>query len=94
MEMVDAMVAIWQAMKRGDDETAYRIHLPLCSIVALQMQAGLDGFLAIEKHLLRRRGLFANENRREPIRWRIDAETAQEVDRLFDRLMRELNVVN
>ena len=90
MEMVDAMVAIWRAMKRGDDETAYRIHLPLCSIVALQMQAGLDGFLAIEKHLLRRRGLFPNEHRRDPIRWRLDLETAQEVDRLFDRLMREL----
>lgn len=90
MEMVDAMVAIWRAMKRGDDETAYRIHLPLSAIVALQMQAGLDGFLAIEKHLLRRRGLFPNELRREPIRWRLDLETAQEVDRLFDRLMREL----
>ena len=94
MEMADAMVAVWRAMKRGDDETAYRIHLPLCSIVALQMQAGLDGFLAIEKHVLRRRGLFPNENRRNPIRWRIDPETAQEVDRLFDRLMRELQVVS
>ncbi len=90
MELVDAMVAIWRAMKRGDDETAYRIHLPLCSIVALQMQAGLDGFLAIEKYVLHRRGLFPNQNRREPIRWRIDPETAQEVDRLFDRLMAEV----
>lgn len=91
MEMVDAIVAIWHALKRGDDETAYRIHLPLCSIVALQMQAGLDGFLAIEKHVLHRRGLFPNQIRREPIRWRIDSETAQEVDRLFDRLMREMS---
>jgi dihydrodipicolinate synthase/N-acetylneuraminate lyase len=91
MEMADAMVAIWRALKRGDDETAYRIHLPLCAIVALQMQVGLDGFLAIEKYILRRRGLFPNESRRDPIRWQIDPETAQEVDRLFDRLMRELN---
>lgn len=90
MEMVDAIVAIWAALKRGDDETAYRVHLPLCAIVALQMQAGLDGFLAIEKHLLRRRGLFLNELRREPIRWRLDRETEEEVDRLFDRLMAEL----
>ena len=94
MEMVDAVVAIWRALKRGDDETAYRIHLPLCAIVALQMQAGLDGFLAIEKHLLRRRGLFPNANRREPIRWRIDPETAQEVDRLFDRCMDELQATS
>lgn len=90
MDLADGMVAIWRAMMRHDDETAYRIHLPLCSIVALQMQAGLDGFLAIEKYLLKKRGLFPNENRREPIRWRLDPETAQEVDRLFDRFQHEM----
>ncbi len=90
MDLADGMVAIWRAMKRNDDETAYRIHLPLCSIVALQMQAGLDGFLAIEKYLLKKRGLFPNELRREPIRWRLDAETAHEVDRLFARFQREM----
>lgn len=90
MEMIDAVVAVWNAIKRDDNETAYRIHLPLCSIVTLQMQAGLDGFLAIEKYLLRKRGVFLNENRRPPIAWRLDSETAQEVDRLFSRLQREL----
>lgn len=91
-EMVDAVVAIWNAIKRQDDEAAYRIHLPLGAIVALQMQAGLDGFLAIEKYILRKRGLFANENRRPPISWSLDAETAQEVDRLFSRLQYELAI--
>jgi 4-hydroxy-tetrahydrodipicolinate synthase len=90
MEMIDAIVAVWNALKRNDDETAYKIHLPLCSIVTLQMQAGLDGFLAIEKYLLRKRGVFPNENRRPPIAWRLDPETAAEVDRLFIRLQREL----
>jgi dihydrodipicolinate synthase/N-acetylneuraminate lyase len=90
MDLADCIVAVWEAMKRNDEETAYRIHLPICSIVSLQMQAGLDGFLAIEKYLLKKRGLFLNENRREPIRWRLDSETAAEVDRLFDRLQREM----
>jgi dihydrodipicolinate synthase/N-acetylneuraminate lyase len=94
MEMIDAVVAIWKAIKRNDDETAYRIHFPLSSIVTLQMQAGLDGFLAVEKYLLRKRGVFPNENRRPPIAWRIDTETAQEIDRLFDRLQRELVTSN
>jgi 4-hydroxy-tetrahydrodipicolinate synthase len=83
-------VVVWNAIKRNDDETAYRVHLPLGSIVTLQMQAGLDGFLAIEKYLLRKRGVLPNENRRPPITWRLDLETAQEVDRLFDRLQHEL----
>jgi dihydrodipicolinate synthase/N-acetylneuraminate lyase len=86
MELVDSIVAIWNAIQRGDDQTAYRIHFPVCAIVSLQMQAGLDGFLAIEKYLLRRRGIFLNQYRREPIRWRLDPETAQEVDRLFNQL--------
>jgi dihydrodipicolinate synthase/N-acetylneuraminate lyase len=90
MEMIDAVVVVWNAIKRNDDETAYRVHLPLGSIVTLQMQAGLDGFLAIEKYLLRKRGVLTNENRRPPIAWRLDLETAQEVDRLFDRLQHEL----
>jgi 4-hydroxy-tetrahydrodipicolinate synthase len=58
------------------------------------MQAGLDGFLAVEKYLLRKRGVFPNENRRPPIAWRIDTETAQEIDRLFARLQRELVTSN
>jgi 4-hydroxy-tetrahydrodipicolinate synthase len=47
------------------------------------MQAGLDGFLAIEKCLLVRRGLFATDRRRRPNAWSLDGETAREVDRLF-----------
>jgi 4-hydroxy-tetrahydrodipicolinate synthase len=50
------------------------------------MQAGLDGFLAIEKYLLVKRGLFTSDRRRQPYTWSLDEETAREVDRLFDRL--------
>jgi 4-hydroxy-tetrahydrodipicolinate synthase len=87
-EVVDAVVALWRALVRGDEEATYRIYFPLAALVALQMQAGLDGFLAIEKHLLVRRGIFANALRRQPYRWELDDETAAEVDRLFERLMR------
>jgi 4-hydroxy-tetrahydrodipicolinate synthase len=86
MEMLDGIVALWQALERGDDELAYRISFPIGAIVALQLQAGLDGFLAIEKHLLVRRGLFPSPRRRQPYGWDLDPETAAEVDRLFARL--------
>lgn len=62
------------------------MHFPICALTALQMQAGLDGFLAVEKHLLKQRGLFATEHRRRPYNWEMDAETRAEVDRLFGRL--------
>lgn len=86
VDLLDGVVALWRALEAGDDETTYSISLPLSAIVALQMQAGLDGFLAIEKYLLVKRGLFSSDRRRGPVGWSLDDETAREVDRLFDRL--------
>jgi dihydrodipicolinate synthase/N-acetylneuraminate lyase len=91
MDLLDGIVALWRALKAGDDETAYRLAFPISSIVALQMQAGLDGFLAIEKHLLVKRGLMQATRRRHPYRWELDEETAQEADRLFDRLQQTIS---
>jgi 4-hydroxy-tetrahydrodipicolinate synthase len=90
-EVVDGIVTLWEALSRGDEELAYRLSFPIGGMVALQLQAGLDGFLAIEKYLLVRRGIFPSTRRREPYSWELDGETAAEVDRLFDRLMRVLD---
>ncbi|MGE0758535.1 MAG: dihydrodipicolinate synthase family protein [Pirellulaceae bacterium] len=87
MEMLDGIVALWRALERHDEEAVYRVYYPICAIVALQLQAGLDGFLAIEKYLLVKRGLFPSDRRRRPYAWSLDPETAAEVDRLFDRLL-------
>lgn len=86
MDLLDGVVAVWQALRRGDEETAYRLYFPICAIVALQLQAGLDGFLAVEKYLMQKRGLFPSACRRKPYGWELDAETAAEVDRLYARL--------
>jgi dihydrodipicolinate synthase/N-acetylneuraminate lyase len=90
MELLDGIVALWKALQRGDEETIYRLYYPICAIVALQLQAGLDGFLAIEKDLLVKRGIFASDRRRTPYGWELDGETAVEVDRLFARLQQAL----
>jgi 4-hydroxy-tetrahydrodipicolinate synthase len=90
MELLDGIVAIWRALARGDEETAYRIYFPVCAIVALQLQAGLDGFLAVEKYLMYKRGLFPTKHRRKPYGWELDVETAVEVDRLFQHLQSAL----
>lgn len=89
VDLLDGIVALWRTLEAGDgDDAVYRLALPICGIVALEMQAGLDGFLAIEKYLLVKRGLFTSERRRGPCGWSLDVETAREVDRLFERLMR------
>ncbi len=86
-DLLDGIVALWRALKSGDDDAAYRVYFPICAIVNLQLQAGLDGFLAIEKYLMVKRGIFANDSRRQPYSWELDPETRAEVDRLFEILM-------
>jgi 4-hydroxy-tetrahydrodipicolinate synthase len=90
VDLLDGVVMLWRALAHGDEATAYRLYFPICALVTLQMQAGLDSFLEIEKHLLVRRGLFASTRRRPPREWELDSETAEEVDRLFAILRHEL----
>ena len=51
------------------------------------MQISLDAFLAVEKHLLVRQGIFKNTLVRGPVGFCLDEETKREVDRQFDRLI-------
>jgi len=90
MDLLDGIVALWRALEAGDEESIYRLSFPIAGIVTLQMQAGLDGFLAIEKYLLVERGLFDSERRRRPYSWDLDEETAREVDRLVGHLRKAM----
>jgi dihydrodipicolinate synthase/N-acetylneuraminate lyase len=83
MEFLPAIVALWNALRRGDEQTIYRLYLPLCALVSLQLQAGLDGFLAVEKYVLQKQGLFPTAHRRKPYAWSLDEETRQEFERLL-----------
>ena len=85
-DLLDGIVALWKALKSGNDERIYQLSLPIAAIVALQLQGGLDGFIGIEKHLLMKRGLFDNAIQLQPVGWELDLETRTEVDRLFARL--------
>lgn len=85
VELLDGIVGLWEALKAGNEDRIYELSLPICALVTLQIQAGLDGFLAIEKYLLNKRGLFPNTLRIQPNAWEMDAETRLEVDRLFAR---------
>lgn len=89
-DLLDAIVALWRALQAGDEKRIYQLSLPICAMTAMQLQAGLDGFLAIEKYLLKRRGIFVNTLQVEPCGWSLDSETTAEVDRLFALLQQSL----
>ena len=85
-DLIKGIVALWRALEAKDERRVYALSLPICSLVALQNS--LDAFLAIEKYLLVKQGIFKNTIVRGPVGYTLDEETRREVDRLFDLVMR------
>jgi 4-hydroxy-tetrahydrodipicolinate synthase len=83
-EMPWAIVALWRALQSGDEQRVLRIHGIVSALVSLQTT--LDSFIAVEKHLLVRQGVFTNTGRRVPVGYELDDETRTHVDRLTDQL--------
>lgn len=84
-DLIRGIVALWRALEVNDEKRAYELSLPISSLVAVQNS--LDAFLAIEKYLLVKQGIFKNTLVRGPVGYALDEETRSEVDRLFDRVM-------
>jgi dihydrodipicolinate synthase/N-acetylneuraminate lyase len=85
-DLVWALVPLWHALSAGDFDRAYRIAGPLTQMVSLQTR--LDSFVAVEKHLLVRQGVFATAATRGPLETVVDQQTFAEIDRLV-ALLRE-----
>jgi dihydrodipicolinate synthase/N-acetylneuraminate lyase len=81
-DLIRGIVALWRALEAADERRIYRLSLPISSLVAVQ--SGLDAFLAVEKYLLVKQGIFKNTLVRGPVGFTLDEETRREVDRLFD----------
>lgn len=84
-DLIRGLVPLWRALQSGDTAKADRIHGPLAALISIQ--TSLDAFLAVEKHLLMRQGIFKNAIVRGPVGFCLDEETRREVDRLFDRMI-------
>jgi dihydrodipicolinate synthase/N-acetylneuraminate lyase len=83
-DIVWALVALWEALRTGDETRVDDIQGPLCAIVSVQNS--LDSFVAVQKHLLQRQGAITGTDARGPVGYRLDGHTQREVDRLFERL--------
>ena len=84
--IIVGIVALWRALEAGDEKRIYELSLPISNLVAVQNS--LDAFLAIEKYLLVRQGVFRNTLVRGPVGYAMDDETRREVDRLFELVVR------
>jgi len=83
-DLIDGIVALWRALAAGDEQRIYQLSLPIAALIAVQNS--LDAFLAVEKYLLVKRGIFINMLVRGPVGYHLDAETQSEIDRLFAHL--------
>jgi dihydrodipicolinate synthase/N-acetylneuraminate lyase len=84
-DLVRALVPLWQALESGHQKRAAAIHTPLAALIS--MQTSLDAFLAVEKHLLQRQGIFTNTLVRGPVGYHLSEQDRRRVDHLFDQLM-------
>jgi 4-hydroxy-tetrahydrodipicolinate synthase len=85
-DLIKGLVALWRALEAKDDVRTYRLSQPISALIA--MQSSLDAFLAIEKYLLVKQGIFRNTIVRGPVGYQLDPESRAEVDRLFDLVMK------
>ncbi len=83
-DVVWALSAMWRALRGGDFARAYRMAGPLALLISLQ--TSLDSFVAVEKHLLARQGVFPSSTMRGPVGDVLDAQGREEADRLMDLL--------
>ena len=90
-ETVWAQAALWKALCAGDYARAYRIAGPLALLVS--QQTTLDLFVAVEKQLLVRQGVFPSAAMRGPTAAPVDPQMAEEMNRLIDLLRQAVDDV-
>ena len=79
-----AVVALWKALTESNWKRARAIHAPLLKLVSLQTT--LDAYIAVEKYLLVKQGIFISIRQRGPVGFVLSAETQAQIDVGFEEL--------
>jgi 4-hydroxy-tetrahydrodipicolinate synthase len=79
-----AIVGLWKALENKDLKTAQAIHTPLAKLISYQTT--LDAYVAVEKYLLVKQGVFINTNQRGPVGFKLDQETKNKIDLAYSEL--------
>jgi 4-hydroxy-tetrahydrodipicolinate synthase len=79
-----ALVALFKALKENNWDRARSIHTPLAKLISYQTT--LDAYVAVEKYLLVKQGIFTSERQRGPVGFILSTEAKIEIDAAFDDL--------
>ncbi len=84
-EICWAIVAIWDALEVKDLVRASAIHACVGKLVALQPT--IDAYVAVEKYLLVKQGIFTSSRQRGPVSTILSAQSKNEIDLIFNELV-------
>jgi 4-hydroxy-tetrahydrodipicolinate synthase len=79
-----AIVGLWNALENKDLKSAQAIHTPLAKLISYQTT--LDAYVAVEKYLLVKQGVFINTNQRGPVGFKLDQDTKNKIDLAYNEL--------
>ena len=79
-----ALVALFKALKENNWDRARSIHTPLAKLISYQTT--LDAYVAVEKYLLVKQGIFTSSRQRGPVGFILSNESKIEIDAAFDAL--------
>ncbi len=79
-----AIIELWRSLEQGNLDKAKQIHQPVARLVALQ--TSLDAYIAVEKYLLVRQGVFINTNQRGPVGFKLDKQTTESIEAAYEDL--------
>ena len=79
-----ALVALFKALKEDNWDRARSIHTPLAKLISYQTT--LDAYVAVEKYLLVKQGIFTSARQRGPVGFILTKEAKIEIDAAFDDL--------
>ncbi len=84
-----AIIKLWNALESNNLVLAKSIHNLVSQIVAFQQN--IDGYVAVEKYLLVKQGIFESVRQRGPVRTILSSEVKIEIDQIFEKLVKLVN---
>ena len=81
-----AIVALWNALEAKDLVKASAIHACVSKLVALQPT--IDAYVAVEKYLLVKQGIFTSSRQRGPVSIILNEQLKNEIDLIFNELLK------
>ena len=85
-EICWAIVALWDALEAKDLERTNAIHACVEKLVAFQPT--IDAYVAVEKYLLVKQGIFTSSRQRGPVSTILSDQTKGEIDVIFAELLK------